>query len=39
MLPIPGTTSVEHLAENAGAARVELSRADVEALDAVAPPR
>lgn len=32
MLPIPGTSSVEHLEDNLAAAAVELSHADVEAL-------
>jgi pyridoxine 4-dehydrogenase len=32
MLPIPGTASVEHLEENLGAARVELSQDEVERL-------
>jgi aryl-alcohol dehydrogenase-like predicted oxidoreductase len=36
MLPIPGTGSVEHLEENLGAQRVELSDEDVAALDAAA---
>ncbi len=34
MLPIPGTSSVEHLEENLAAARIELSGAEVRALDA-----
>jgi len=33
MLPIPGTSSVAHLEENAGAASVELTDADFTALD------
>jgi len=33
MLPIPGTRSVEHLEENANAARVKLSPGDVAALE------
>ena len=33
MLPIPGTASVEHLEENVGAARIELSAADVRELE------
>ena len=33
MLPIPGTSSIEHLEENAGAARIELTEEDVAALD------
>jgi pyridoxine 4-dehydrogenase len=32
MLPIPGTLSLEHLKENLGALRIELSDADFEAL-------
>jgi len=32
MLPIPGTSSEEHLEENVGAARVELSEEEVEQL-------
>jgi aryl-alcohol dehydrogenase-like predicted oxidoreductase len=35
MLLIPGTTSVAHLEENMGAGDVELSVADMEALEAV----
>ena len=34
MLPIPGTSSVEHLEENVAAAAIELSDADLAALDA-----
>jgi len=33
VLPIPGTGSPEHLRENLGAARIELSVNDLEALD------
>jgi len=33
MLPIPGTSSVEHLDENVAAAGIELSDEDMEALD------
>lgn len=33
MLPIPGTSSVEHLEENVAAADLELSADDLEALD------
>ena len=33
MLPIPGTSSVEHLEENLGAASVELTDEDLEALE------
>jgi pyridoxine 4-dehydrogenase len=36
MLPIPGTSSLEHLRENVSAARVELTADQVAALDAVA---
>ena len=36
MLPIPGTSSVSHLEENAAAAGIELSDDDVSALDALA---
>jgi pyridoxine 4-dehydrogenase len=36
VLPIPGTKSVEHLAENLGAARVTLSAEDMDRLDALA---
>ncbi len=32
LLPIPGTLSVEHLAENVAAAQIELSSADAETL-------
>lgn len=38
MLPIPGTTRVAHLEENARAAAVRLSAEDVRALDGIAPP-
>ena len=34
MLPIPGTSSVEHLEENVAAASLQLSDEDLEALDA-----
>jgi aryl-alcohol dehydrogenase-like predicted oxidoreductase len=33
MLPIPGTSSVEHLEENVAAATVELTDEDVEDLN------
>jgi aryl-alcohol dehydrogenase-like predicted oxidoreductase len=33
MLPIPGTSSVEHLEENVGAAAIELSEGEIEQLD------
>jgi pyridoxine 4-dehydrogenase len=36
VLPIPGTKSLEHLAENLGAARLRLSDADMARLDALA---
>ncbi|MDD7941120.1 aldo/keto reductase [Actinomycetospora lutea] len=36
MLPIPGTSSLEHLDENCGAASLELDRATVATLDAAA---
>jgi pyridoxine 4-dehydrogenase len=36
VLPIPGTKSVDHLAENMGAARLHLSDEDVARLDALA---
>jgi pyridoxine 4-dehydrogenase len=36
MLPIPGTSKVEHLEENLGAARVQLTQAQVEELTAAA---
>src|SRR3712207_5389172 len=36
VLPIPGTKSVEHLAENLGAARLTLSADDMTRLDALA---
>lgn len=35
-LPIPGTSSVEHLEENMAAARIELTDAEFEALSALA---
>jgi aryl-alcohol dehydrogenase-like predicted oxidoreductase len=34
MLPIPGTSSIDHLVENVGSAAIELTDADVAALDA-----
>jgi aryl-alcohol dehydrogenase-like predicted oxidoreductase len=34
MLPIPGTSSVEHLEENVAAASIELSAEDLDALEA-----
>jgi pyridoxine 4-dehydrogenase len=36
MLPIPGTGSVEHLEENVGAAAIELTDEEFEALDGAA---
>lgn len=36
VIPIPGTTRIERLEENVGAAAVELSSAELSALDAVA---
>jgi aryl-alcohol dehydrogenase-like predicted oxidoreductase len=36
MLPIPGTSSVIHLEDNVGAAEIELSDADFEAIAAAA---
>ncbi len=36
MLPIPGTSSVDHVEDNIAAAGVELSAADVKALDGMA---
>jgi aryl-alcohol dehydrogenase-like predicted oxidoreductase len=33
MLPIPGTGKVAHLEENMAAARLKLSKEDLEALD------
>jgi len=36
LLPIPGTSSVEHLEDNAGAATVELSDAQFDELTAAA---
>lgn len=36
MLPIPGTSSLEHLEENTKAARIDLSQEDIEQLDQLA---
>jgi pyridoxine 4-dehydrogenase len=36
-LPIPGTTSIEHLKENLAAARIQLSRHEVDAITALTP--
>jgi aryl-alcohol dehydrogenase-like predicted oxidoreductase len=33
VIPIPGTTSIEHLEENVGAARVRLSAQQIARLD------
>jgi aryl-alcohol dehydrogenase-like predicted oxidoreductase len=33
MLPIPGTQSIDHLEENAAAAKIRLSPDDLAALD------
>lgn len=37
-VPIPGTTKRTHLRENAEAAEIELTEADLERLDEIAPP-
>jgi aryl-alcohol dehydrogenase-like predicted oxidoreductase len=37
VIPIPGSTRIERVAENAAAARITLSPSDVRALDALAP--
>ena len=37
IVPIPGTSSLERLEENAGAVDVRLSPADLKAIDAIAP--
>jgi aryl-alcohol dehydrogenase-like predicted oxidoreductase len=37
VIPIPGTSSVERLAENAGAADIQLSAADLERIESVSP--
>jgi aryl-alcohol dehydrogenase-like predicted oxidoreductase len=37
VIPIPGSTRIERVIENAGATRVTLTREDVRALDALAP--
>ena len=39
IIPIPGTTNLEHLAENAGAVDVHLSEETMTALDALINPR
>ncbi len=38
MLPIPGTSSIEHFEENLEAAQLELEDDDLRALDELAPP-
>ena len=38
VIPIPGTTRLEHLDENAGATRVELDRQTLQAVEAVVNP-
>jgi aryl-alcohol dehydrogenase-like predicted oxidoreductase len=38
-LPIPGTTSVQHLKENLAAARISLTQDEVDAITALAPER
>ncbi|MEN3356485.1 MAG: hypothetical protein V7637_467, partial [Mycobacteriales bacterium] len=35
-LPIPGTTSVQHLRENLAAARIQLTHGEVAAITALA---
>jgi aryl-alcohol dehydrogenase-like predicted oxidoreductase len=37
VIPIPGSTRIERVIENAGATRVTLTREDIRALDALAP--
>jgi aryl-alcohol dehydrogenase-like predicted oxidoreductase len=37
VIPIPGSTRIERVEENAGATRVKLSADDIQALDALAP--
>ena len=37
VIPIPGTSSAERLAENAAAADIQLSAADLERIESVAP--
>jgi aryl-alcohol dehydrogenase-like predicted oxidoreductase len=37
VVPIPGTSSVERLEENAGAVKVKLSKSDLAAIEAIAP--
>ncbi len=38
IVPIPGTTNPEHLTENAATTAVDLTEADLERLDEIAPP-
>jgi len=38
MLPIPGTTSVEHLEENVASSTLDLSDSELELLDASGEP-
>lgn len=38
IVPIPGTTSPDHLEDNAEAARIELSDDELDAIDAILPP-
>jgi aryl-alcohol dehydrogenase-like predicted oxidoreductase len=37
IIPIPGSTRIEHVRENAGATSVQLSADDIQAVDALAP--
>jgi aryl-alcohol dehydrogenase-like predicted oxidoreductase len=37
VIPIPGSTRIERVEENAGAMRLQLSAADIQALDVLAP--
>jgi aryl-alcohol dehydrogenase-like predicted oxidoreductase len=37
IVPIPGTSSIERLEENAGAVKVTLSKSDLAAIEAIAP--
>ena len=37
VIPIPGSTRIERVEENVGATRVQLSAADIQALDVLAP--
>jgi aryl-alcohol dehydrogenase-like predicted oxidoreductase len=38
IIPIPGTRTAEHVAENAGASDIHLSADDLAAIDAILPP-